>query len=198
MSGILFIVSAPSGAGKSSLVAALIERDPSLKLSVSYTTRAPRQGEQDGRDYFFVSSDSFNAMLARGDLLEYAEVYGNLYGTSRAQIAQALERSQDVILEIDWQGAAQVRQMFSDTVSVFILPPSLQELERRLRARGKDSEPVIGRRIAAAQSEIRHAHEFNYAIINNDFHEARADLEAIVRASRTATRRQQLRHPDLF
>jgi len=192
------VIAAPSGAGKTSLVKALLEVEPRLAASVSHTTRAPRPTEQNGREYHFVSPEAFAELVLAGGFLEHAQVFDNQYGTGREQLEAQLAAGRDVILEIDWQGAAQVRQMFSDTVSVFILPPSLQELERRLRARGKDSEPVIGRRIAAAQSEIRHAHEFNYAIINNDFHEARADLEAIVRASRTATRRQQLRHPDLF
>jgi len=198
MQGILFIVSAPSGAGKSSLVNAVIEDDPGLALSISYTTRPARPGERHGREYFFVDRERFLAMQAAGELLESAEVYGNLYGTSRAQIAEALARSSDVILEIDWQGAAQVRRLFADTVSIFILPPSLAELERRLRARGQDAEPVIQRRVAAADSEIRHAEDFDYAIINNDFDQARRDLAAVVRAARLAMRRQRERYPGLF
>jgi len=198
MHGILFIVSAPSGAGKSSLVNAVLETDDRLELSISYTTRPPRTGERDGREYLFVDRDAFTRMQAAGDFLESAEVYGNLYGTSRRQIEQALAAERDVILEIDWQGAAQVRKLFADTVSVFILPPSLAELERRLRARAKDAETVIQRRIAAAQSEIKHAIDFDYAIINNDFDRARGELAAIVQASRVTVARQRRRHPDLF
>jgi guanylate kinase len=198
MQGILFIVSAPSGAGKSSLVKAVLESDDRLQLSISYTTRPPRAGEQNGREYFFVDRPGFLRMQAAGEFLESAEVHGNLYGTSRRQIEEALAGARDVILEIDWQGAAQVRRLFPNTVSVFILPPSLAELERRLRARATDSESVIQRRIAAAQSEIRHAIDFDYAIINNEFECARADLAAVVRAARLITSRQRQRHPELF
>jgi guanylate kinase len=198
MQGILFIVSAPSGAGKSSLVNAVLESDDRLQLSISHTTRTPRPGEQNGREYFFVDRETFLRMRSGGEFLESAEVYGNLYGTSRGQLTQALEASRDVLLEIDWQGAAQVRRLFPDTVSIFILPPSLQELERRLRARAKDSPAVIERRIAAAQSEIRHAVDFDYAIINKEFEHAREDLAAVIRAARVATGRQRQRHPDLF
>jgi guanylate kinase len=198
MQGILFIVSAPSGAGKSSLVSALLESDAGLQLSISYTTRPPRPGEKNGREYFFVDRDTFARMRAGAEFLESAEVYDNFYGTSQRQIAEALAASRDVLLEIDWQGAAQVRRLFADTVSIFILPPSIEELERRLRARAKDAEEVIQRRIAAAQSEIRHAVEFDYVIINKDFEEARADLAAVVRAARVTMRRQRQRYPGLF
>ena len=198
MQGILFIVSAPSGAGKSSLVNAVLESDDRLQLSISHTTRPPRPGEQNGREYFFVDRETFLRMRSAGEFLETAEVYGNLYGTSRSQLTQALAASRDVLLEIDWQGAAQVRRLFPDTVSIFILPPSLQELERRLRARAKDSAAVIERRVASAQSEIRHAMDFDYAIINKEFEHAREDLAAVIRAARVATGRQRQRHPDLF
>ncbi len=196
--GILFIVCAPSGAGKSSLVAALLRADTLIDLSVSYTTRSPRPSETNGREYHFVERSEFEDMIARGEFLEHAEVYGNLYGTSRTQIERLLATGRDVLLEIDWQGAAQVRSLFPHAVGIFILPPSITELERRLRARGEDTEAVITRRLAAAQSEIRHASEFEYAIINNDFSEALADISAVVRAVRVASRYQQAQHPELF
>jgi guanylate kinase len=198
MQGILFIVSAPSGAGKSSLVNAVLESDDRLQLSISHTTRPPRPGEKNGHEYFFVDRETFLRMREAGDFLESAEVYGNLYGTSRGQIEQALAAARDVLLEIDWQGASQVRTLFPDTVSIFILPPSLRELERRLRARAKDSAAVIELRVAAAQSEIRHAVEFDYAIINKEFEHAREDLAAVIRAARVTTSRQRQHRPDLF
>jgi guanylate kinase len=200
MSGDLFIVSAPSGAGKSSLVNALLAEDANLVLSVSYTTRAPRPGEAEGREYHFVDAKTFAAMLERGEFLESAEVHGNRYGTSREWIADARARGLDIVLEIDWQGARQVRKAFPEAVSVFILPPSppLQELERRLRGRGQDSEDAIGRRLANARDEIRHAGEFDYVIINKEFQEAKRDLSAIVRASRLTAARQCARHPEAF
>ncbi len=198
MSGLLYIVAAPSGAGKSSLVNALLGADARLRLSVSHTTRAPRPGEQDGREYFFVDVERFDAMRAAGDFLEHAFVHGNWYGTSKAQIAAARTQDRDVVLEIDWQGARQVRAVFPDAVSVFILPPSMQVLEQRLRARATDSEATIARRLAAASSEIAHAGEFEYAIVNNDFETARADLGAVFRAARLVTARQRARHARLF
>jgi guanylate kinase len=200
MSGDLFIVSAPSGAGKSSLVNALLAEDRNMALSVSYTTRAPRAGEVEGREYHFVDAKTFAAMLERGEFLESAEVHGNRYGTSRKWIADARARGLDIVLEIDWQGARQVRKAFPEAVSVFILPPSppLEELERRLRGRGQDSEDAIGRRLANARDEIRHAGEFDYVIINKEFQEAKRDLSAIVRASRLTAARQRARHPEAF
>jgi guanylate kinase len=198
MNGLLFIVTAPSGAGKSSLVNAVLAEDPRLALSVSYTTRAPREGEQDGREYHFVDRPEFQRMVEGGEFLESAEVHGNLYATSQKQIADMRAAGRDVVLEIDWQGAQQVRQMFPEAVGVFILPPSASELERRLRARGKDSDATIRRRLAAAEAEIGHAAEFDYVILNNDFEEARRDLAAIVRASRLALAYQSARHPELF
>jgi guanylate kinase len=200
MNGDLFIISAPSGAGKSSLVGALLAEDRNMALSVSYTTRAPRPGEVEGREYHFVDASTFTAMLERGEFLESAEVHGNRYGTSRKWIADARARGLDIVLEIDWQGARQVRKAFPEAVSVFILPPppDLQELERRLRGRGKDSEDAIGRRLANARDEIRHAGEFDYVIINKEFDEARRDLSAIVRASRLTISRQRARHPEAF
>lgn len=198
MRGLLFIVAAPSGAGKSSLVNAALAQDGRLRLSVSYTTRAPRPGEADGREYFFVDLPRFQAMRTAGDFLESAEVHGNHYGTSSRQIVSAREQDVDIVLEIDWQGARQVRAKFPDAVSIFILPPSLEELERRLRARGQDSDVIIRRRMAAAATEISHAPEFEHVIINRTFGDARDDLLAIVRAARLTTAYQRLRHPELF
>jgi guanylate kinase len=200
MSGDLFIVSAPSGAGKSSLVNALLAEDRNLALSVSYTTRAPRPGEVEGREYHFVDGRTFGAMLGRGDFLESAEVHGNRYGTSKKWIENARARGLDIVLEIDWQGARQVRKAFPEAVSVFIMPPSpaLAELERRLRGRGQDTEDAIARRLANARDEMAHAGEFEYVIINKDFEEARRDLSAIVRASRLSAARQRARHPEAF
>jgi guanylate kinase len=200
MSGDLFIIAAPSGAGKSSLVNALLAEDAHLALSVSYTTRAPRPGEREGREYHFVEAATFAAMMERGEFLESAEVHGNRYGTSRKWIADARARGLDIVLEIDWQGARQVRKAFPEAVSVFILPPSppLEELERRLRGRGHDTEDAIARRLANARDEIRHAGEFDYVIINKEFEEARRDLGAIVRASRLTASRQRAKHPEVF
>ena len=198
MQGLLFIVTAPSGAGKSSLVNAVLAEDPRLALSVSYTTRAPREGEKDGREYHFVDRPAFQRMVEAGEFLESAEVHGNLYATSQKQIADMRAAGRDVVLEIDWQGAQQVRRMFPEAIGVFILPPSASELERRLRARGKDSDATIRRRLAVAEAEIGHAAEFDYVIINNDFEEARRDLAAVVRAARLALAHQSARHPELF
>ena len=200
MTGILFIVSAPSGAGKSSLVKALLAEDPRLSLSISFTTRAPRPGEVQGREYHFVDDKTFRAMLERGEFLESAEVHGNRYGTSQKWIADARAQGKDIVLEIDWQGARQVRKVFPDAVSVFILPPPppLEELERRLRARGQDTEEAIRRRLKNAGDEISHAGEFHYVIINKEFDEARHDLASIVRTSRLTSPRQAARHPDAF
>jgi len=200
MTGSLLIVSAPSGAGKSSLVKAALAEDKRLTLSISFTTRPPREGELNGREYHFVDPKTFEAMLKRGEFLESAEVHGNRYGTSKKWIAEARARGQDIILEIDWQGARQVRKTFPDAVSVFILPPSpvLQELERRLRGRGQDSEEDIRRRLRDAGKEISHVAEFDYVIINKEFEEARLDLAAVVRASRLKLSCQGARHPEIF
>ena len=200
MNGNLFIVSAPSGAGKSSLVAAVIAEDRRVVLSVSYTTRSPRSGEVDGREYHFVDGPTFEAMLGRGEFLESAEVHGNRYGTSQKRIAETRASGLDMILEIDWQGARQVRKAFPDAVSVFILPPPplLEELERRLRARSQDSEEAIQRRLQDAREEIRHVSEFDYVIINKTFDEARQDLAALVRATRLKLSRQSAKHPEIF
>jgi guanylate kinase len=198
MQGLLFIVSAPSGAGKSSLVNAGLADDPNLVLSISFTTRAPRPGEQDGREYHFVDRASFMRMLEGGDFLESAEVHGNLYATSQKQIEAARAAGRDVVLEIDWQGAQQVRRAFPDAVSIFIVAPSIAELRRRLVSRGQDPADVIQRRLGAALAEISHASEFDYVIINKEFNEARRDFGAIVRASRLRMERQCALHPEVF
>jgi len=202
MIGNLIIVAAPSGAGKSTLVNAVLagneNKDGGLKLSISTTTRAPRPGEQDGREYHFVDVAQFKAMAARGAFLEYAEVHGNFYGTSREWIAAARTADTDIVLEIDWQGALQVRRIFPDAVTVFVLPPSIEELERRLRGRDKDDEAVIRNRLANAAEEITHLTEFDYVIINDQFDQARADLAAIVRAARAKLAVQRERHSKLF
>ena len=200
MTGNLFVVSAPSGAGKSSLVSAMLAEDKRLALSVSFTTRPPRSGEADGREYHFVDGKTFEKMLGRGEFLESAEVHGNRYGTSRKWIGESRAKGLDVVLEIDWQGARQVRKAFPDAVSIFILPPVpvLPELERRLRARGQDTEEAIQRRLHDAREEISHVGEFDYVIINKEFEEARRDLAAIVHASRLTLSRQSAKHPEIF
>jgi len=183
--GRLFVITAPSGAGKSSLINAVMKDDPSLKLSISYTTRAPRPGEANGREYHFVDDATFLGMRERGEFLESAEVHGYRYGTSKQVIRKALERGEDLILEIDWQGARQVRSLHPQCVGIFILPPSVAELERRMRVRGQDSDAVIRRRLEAAREELAHAEEFKYAIINKDFDIARRELAEILRKERT-------------
>lgn len=198
MPGSLYIVSAPSGAGKSSLVQALLEGDPRLRLSISYTTRPPRPGEEDGVHYHFVSREAFLDMLGRGAFLESAEVYGNFYGTSQPWIETQMAQGHDVLLEIDWQGAAQVRRLFPQAIGIYILPPSLEELERRLRNRGQDSPEVITRRLAAAREDMSHALEYDYLVVNERFDQALADLRAIVRAQRLTVARQQTALADLL
>jgi guanylate kinase len=178
----LYVISAPSGAGKTSLVKAALERDPALRLSVSYTTRTPRPSEQDGREYFFVNRDEFGAMVAAGDFLEHASVFDNLYGTSRKQVQRLIDQGHPVVLEIDWQGARQVRTAMPDAITVFVLPPSRAELERRLRARGSDSRAVVERRLRDAVADMGHWNEFDYVIVNENFDEALQDLQAILSA----------------
>ena len=178
------MITAPSGAGKTSLIEALMSADPSLKLSISYTTRAPRPGEKNAVDYHFIDDATFLAMKGRGEFLEDAEVHGYRYGTSKKVIAEALARGEDLILEIDWQGARQVRTLYPDCVGIFILPPSIEELERRMRSRGQDAEAVIRRRLDNARGEMDHAGEFNYAIINKDFDTARRELAGIIQKER--------------
>ena len=178
------MITAPSGAGKTSLIDALVRADPSLKLSISYTTRAPRPGEKDGVDYHFVDEPAFLGMQQRGEFLESAEVHGYRYGTSKKVITEALARGEDLLLEIDWQGARQVRGIYPGCVGIFILPPSIEELERRMRSRGQDADAVIRRRLDNARGEMEHAGEFHYAIINKDFDTARQELAAIIRKER--------------
>jgi len=182
--GILFIVSAPSGAGKTSLVKALLERDPSLTLAVSYTTRVPRPGEQDGLHYHFVEEREFVAMIEDGAFLEHARVFGNRYGTAEATVRAEIRSGRDLLLEIDWQGARQVRQCFPEAVSLFILPPSAAALEERLLGRGQDSEDTIASRMAQARSELSHYGEYDYLVVNDVFEQALGDLGCIVRAER--------------
>jgi len=196
--GNAFIVCAPSGAGKTSLVAELLRRDRNVRLSVSHTTRAPRPGEQEGRDYHFVSRPAFESMIKRGEFLESAEVHGNLYGTSQAWIDQQRARDADIVLEIDWQGARQVRKLIPEAIGIFILPPSPDTLRRRLVERGQDSNDVIERRVRAAQGEIAHLAEFDYVIINSNFDDAVEDLVSIVRATRLRIDAQVSRHSDLI
>ena len=182
--GLLFVVAAPSGAGKTSLVNALLGAEPSLALSISHTTRDIRPGETQGREYHFTERSVFEEMIAQGLFLEHADVFGNLYGTNRQSLSEQRAAGHDVILEIDWQGAAQVRQAFPDALSIFILPPSRRELLKRLTSRGQDSADVIARRTAQATTEIAQHDDFDYLIINDNFDTASADLLAIVRAAR--------------
>jgi guanylate kinase len=196
--GTLFVVAAPSGAGKSSLVNALLEREPTISLSISHTTRPPRVGELYGRHYYFVERDAFEKQVAEGIFLEHAEVHGNLYGTSGTTVQALLAQGRDVLLEIDWQGAQQIRRSKPDCVSVFILPPSRAELERRLRGRGSDSAAVIERRLRNSREEIGHAHEFDFILINDVFSDALDDLQAIVRAVRQRSALQWRRHETLI
>ncbi len=192
--GTLLVVSAPSGAGKTSLVRALIERVPGLELSVSHTTRPRREGEMDGVDYHFVDEARFLEGVRTGRFLEHAEVFGNRYGTARDAVEERLEAGADVLLEIDWQGAQQVRELLPEAVSVFILPPSRSELESRLRNRGKDSEAVIERRLQEAAEEISHHAEYDYLVVNDAFQQALEQLTCLVEAQRLRTARQRRAH----
>ncbi|WP_423707709.1 guanylate kinase [Undibacterium sp. WLX3042] len=196
--GSLFIVAAPSGAGKSTLVNALLAQEPQIKLSISSTTRAPRPGEQDGREYHFTTVEDFIARQKAGEFLEHAEVHGNYYGTSRVVIEEQMRAGTDVLLEIDWQGAQQVRKQFPDAVGIFILPPSIPALEERLKKRGQDEPHVITRRILAAGGEMAHSPEFEYVIINQDFTIALSELNAIVKATRCRFTQQAARNSELF
>lgn len=189
--GNLFIISAPSGAGKTSLLAALLEKMQGLCLSVSHTTRPIRPGEEDGVNYHFTDRDTFISQVEAGRFLEYAEVFGNLYGTSADWVAEQQQQGRDVILEIDWQGAQQVRRLMPEAIGVFILPPSIGELERRLRSRGQDSDDVIQQRVAGAQEEITHYGEYDYLVVNDDFAASVNDLAAIIHASRLQQSAQQ-------
>jgi guanylate kinase len=197
-SGSLFIVAAPSGAGKSTLVNALLAQEPGIKLSISTTTRPPRPGEQDGVHYHFTTADDFVARAERGEFLEWAEVHGNYYGTSRLTVEQEMKNGTDILLEIDWQGARQVKKLFPDAAGIFILPPSIAALEERLHKRGTDEPHIITRRLLAAGGEIAHAPEFEYAIINEEFNVALSELQAIVKATRARFAQQAARNASLF
>ena len=196
--GTLFVISAPSGAGKTSLVSEMLRQDSRLGVSVSHTTRPMREGEQNGVNYHFVSRAEFEAMIARGDFLEHADVFGNYYGTSQVWVRETLATGQDVILEIDWQGAKQVRRLIPECVSVFIVPPSAEVLRQRLVGRGTDAADVVERRLAEAEEECRHAVEFDYLVVNDDFSTALADLLAIVRSRRLQITAQQQRYGELL
>ncbi|KFD22335.1 MULTISPECIES: guanylate kinase [Tatumella] len=198
--GTLYIVSAPSGAGKSSLIQALLKTQPlyDTQVSVSHTTRDIRPGEVAGEHYYFVSKDEFRTMIAENAFLEYAEVFGNYYGTSRQAIEQVLSTGVDVFLDIDWQGAQQIRHQMPEARSIFVLPPSKDELDRRLRGRGQDSEDIIEKRMAKAVDEMSHYAEYDYLIVNDDFDLALSDLKTIIRAERLRIRRQTARHDALI
>jgi guanylate kinase len=196
--GTLYTVSAPSGAGKTSLVNAMLQRRPGLQVSVSHTTRAARPGEEDGVNYHFVSEQAFEAMLAAEEFLEHARVFGNFYGTSRRWVEQQLRLGIDVILEIDWQGAQQIKRLLPDTRSIFILPPSREALDQRLNARGQDDAAVIAARMADAVEEMSHFEESDYLVINRDFDQALEELEAIVICHRLGTARQRQAHAELL
>lgn len=198
MSGNLYIVSAPSGAGKTSLVAALLEADRGIRKSVSYTTRPPRPGEVDGSHYHFVAAAGFKRMAQAGDFLESALVHDNRYGTSRKWVEEQIAADIDIVLEIDWQGAAQVRKLMPAAISIFILPPSFEALMQRLNTRGQDPADVIARRLANARDEIAHVTDFDYVIINSDFQTAASDLQDVIRAERLRTPRQLNRHTALI
>ncbi|MGE5117531.1 MAG: guanylate kinase [Betaproteobacteria bacterium] len=196
--GNLFVVAAPSGAGKSSLVKALLELDPHIVVSVSHTTRRPRGQEQHGREYFFTDEPTFRAMAARGEFFEWAEVHGHLYGTSKAVIERRIETGEDVVLEIDWQGALQIKALFPNAVLVFVLPPSFEELQRRIERRGEDGSETIERRMANARAEVAQARHFDFVIINNLFETALSDLKAIVHAQRLKYAAQRRSKPAVF
>ena len=193
-SGCLFVVAAPSGGGKSSMVNALLEREPGIRLSVSYTTRPPLPGEAEGNHYHFIDVPTFLDLKARGEFLEHAFVHGNWYATSATWLQGQVAAGQDVLLEIDWQGAAQVRRLIADSVHIFILPPSIEALRVRLTKRAQDPPETIAQRLTAAREEMRHCGEFDYVIMNQDFARAVDDLSVIVRAARLTAARQQLRH----
>lgn len=198
LSGSLFMVVAPSGAGKSTLVNALLAQEPAIKLSISFTTRPPRPGELHGREYYFTTVDDFLKRREAGEFLESAEVHGNYYGTSRLLIEEDMRAGSDVLLEIDWQGAQQVKKQFPGSIGIFILPPSIDALEERLKKRGQDEAHVIARRLLAAGGEIAHAPDSEYVIINQEFATALSELKAIVQASRCRFAQQAARNASLF
>jgi len=196
--GTLFVISAPSGAGKTSLVQALLDQDKKIKVSVSYTTRPMRPGEENGVNYHFVDHSAFQSMIDNNEFLEHAEVFGNFYGTSRSWIAEQLEKGDDLILEIDWQGAEQVRKLMPDCVSIFILPPSRETLLQRLTNRGQDDQSIIEQRMSEAVSEMSHYDDSDYVVINDDFDVALDDLKTIVHTYRLKQSRQSLQHQKLI
>ena len=198
MKGNLYVISAPSGAGKTSLVRAIVEALPDVVVSVSHTTRKKRDGEVDGRDYHFIDEQQFRQMIADEQFLEHASVFGNRYGTSQQHIQQQLLSGKDVILEIDWQGARQIRQLMSDCKSIYILPPSIQALRERLQSREQDSDDVIESRMREAVSEMTHYGEFDYIVINDDFEQAREELASIFVCNRMLTRHQEQTHADVL
>ncbi len=198
MIGTLYIIAAPSGAGKTSLVKALLESVEGIEVSVSYTTRPCRPGERDGVNYHFVDLQTFQRMIASGEFLEHAEVFGNHYGTARANILERLQQGVDVILEIDWQGARQVRQALPEAVGIFIIPPSREILEQRLRSRGQDSQETIDRRMRDAVSEMSHYNEFDYLVVNDEFELALTELRAIIRARRLRVEVQRVKLSELL
>ena len=198
MRGTLFIVAAPSGAGKSSIVNACLARDPNICLSISFTSRAPRPGERHAEHYHFIAADEFKSMIAAGDFFEYAQVHGDWKGTAKQSVEPQLASGRDVLLEIDWQGAQQVKSQVPDAVSVFILPPSRAALEERMRKRGQDSEEVIARRMANAREEMSHHAEFDYLIVNEVFDTAVEEMCAIFTASRLRRTQQLRRHAGLL
>ncbi|MED5513952.1 guanylate kinase [Pseudoalteromonas sp. DY56-GL22] len=196
--GNLFILSAPSGAGKSSLISALLEKHSDMKVSVSHTTRSPRPGEENGVHYHFVSVDEFKALIEKNDFFEWAQVFDNYYGTSKQAIESQLEAGIDVFLDIDWQGAQQIRKLVDDVETIFILPPSKEELESRLNNRGQDSAEVIAGRMAKSQSETSHYNEYDYVVVNDDFDTALTEIETIVMAKRLSLKSQTVRHQALL
>jgi guanylate kinase len=198
MSGTLYIIAAPSGGGKTSLTRALLEREPNIVLSVSYTSRPPRPGEVEGVHYHFVSHGVFEEMIRRGEFFEHAVVHGDFKGTARAAVVRTLGQGKDVLLEIDWRGARQVRAQMPDTPSIFVLPPSRAELERRLRARAQDEEATIRRRLADSREDIAHAVEFDYIVVNDDFATALAQLRSIVTARQLRAANQRERYAALL
>lgn len=194
----LIVISAPSGTGKTSVVSSLLQVDPNINLSVSHTTRPPRQNEVDGHDYFFVDRARFQEMLKQREFLESAEVYGNFYGTSRSWIEEKMAAGKDVLLEIDCQGALQVRELYPQALSIFILPPSLEILKQRLEQRGMDENKVIERRLSAAREEVSHVHKYDYLIVNQDLQETVQQIACIVRAERLKTIRQLVGQRELI
>ncbi|MFT5313063.1 MAG: guanylate kinase [Paraglaciecola sp.] len=203
--GNLFILAAPSGAGKSSLIKALLDKhqtsnthNNAMQVSVSHTTRAPRPGEQQGLHYHFVSREAFQALIEKDAFFEWAEVFGQYYGTSKIVIEQTLRQGKDVFLDIDWQGARQVKAQIPDTATIFVAPPSKEELHRRLTERGQDTEDVIAKRMAKAVAEISHYHEFDFVVVNDDFNAALGELDAIVTSRRLRKEKQLIRHQSLF